>query len=203
MMNHHPHPSFRIAIIESNSLARFGLESILEQIVPQEMICCFAEFSQFQKAGVDNFAHYFVSSQIYFEHSAFFISYSSRTIVLAGGVQSSQLTGVRTLDVSLSEKELMLAIRQLHNRGHHSPSGDDSRPKHPTPQHQSLSGREIEVLVLITRGFINKEIADRLNISITTVITHRKNIMEKLGVRSVSALTVYAVMRGYVDPDMI
>ena len=55
----------------------------------------------------------------------------------------------------------------------------------------------------IAQGLINKEIADRLNIGITTVITHRKNIMDKLGMKSVSALTIYAVMHGYVDISKI
>ena len=50
---------------------------------------------------------------------------------------------------------------------------------------------------------INKEIADALSISLTTVISHRKNISEKLGIRSLSGLTVYAVMRGYVEPDSL
>ena len=63
--------------------------------------------------------------------------------------------------------------------------------------------REIEVLSLVARGFINKEIADKLNISLATVITHRKNITEKLGIKSVSGLTIYAVMRGYVEADSI
>ena len=53
------------------------------------------------------------------------------------------------------------------------------------------------------QGYINKEIADQLNIGLTTVITHRKNIMEKLGMKSVSALTIYAVMHGYVDINKI
>ena len=66
-----------------------------------------------------------------------------------------------------------------------------------------LSDREIEVLSLIVQGYINKEIADQLNIGMTTVITHRKNIMDKLGVKSVSALTIYAVMHGYVDINKI
>ena len=57
----------------------------------------------------------------------------------------------------------------------------------------------MEVLSLIARGYINKEIADMLCISLTTVISHRKNIMDKLGIRSVSGLTIYAVMHGYVD----
>ena len=43
----------------------------------------------------------------------------------------------------------------------------------PEVHQEILSAREIEVLVLITKGLINKEIADKLNISLTTVITHR------------------------------
>ena len=66
-----------------------------------------------------------------------------------------------------------------------------------------LSAREIEVLVLITKGLINKEIADKLNISLTTVITHRKNIMEKLHAKSVATLAIYAVMHGIVPVDQI
>ena len=50
---------------------------------------------------------------------------------------------------------------------------------------------------------INKEIADLLCIGLTTVITHRKNIQEKLGIKSVSALTIYAVMHGFVDINHI
>ena len=56
---------------------------------------------------------------------------------------------------------------------------------------------------LIVLGHINKEIADRLCIGLSTVITHRKNIMEKLHIRSVSALTIYAVTHGYVNIDDI
>ena len=66
-----------------------------------------------------------------------------------------------------------------------------------------LSSREIEVLSLIAKGLMNKEIADRLNIALTTVISHRKNIQEKLGVKTVSALTIYAVMHGLVDINRI
>lgn len=61
-----------------------------------------------------------------------------------------------------------------------------------------LSQREIEVLCLIAKGHLNKEIADKLNISINTVLTHRKNITTKLGIKSVSGLSVYAMMNGYI-----
>ena len=66
-----------------------------------------------------------------------------------------------------------------------------------------LSARETEVLALIVRGFINKEIADRLSISLPTVITHRKNICDKLHLRSVSSLTIYAVTHGIVSAEEI
>lgn len=66
-----------------------------------------------------------------------------------------------------------------------------------------LTPREIEVLVLLTKGLINKEIAEKLHISLTTVISHRKNITEKLGIKSASGLAIYAVMHGYIDADSI
>ena len=70
-------------------------------------------------------------------------------------------------------------------------------------QQKILTDREIEVMSLIVKGYINKEIANKLNIALATVITHRKNIMDKLGFKSVSALTIYAVMHGYVDINNI
>ena len=63
-----------------------------------------------------------------------------------------------------------------------------------------LSGREIDVLRLVASGMINKQIADTLNLSINTVLTHRKNITAKLGIKSVSGLSFYAMMNGIIDP---
>jgi DNA-binding CsgD family transcriptional regulator len=57
-----------------------------------------------------------------------------------------------------------------------------------------LSEREIEILKLIALGYTNKEIGDKLFISIHTVITHRKNITSKLGIKTIAGLTVYAIL---------
>ena len=62
-----------------------------------------------------------------------------------------------------------------------------------------MSPRETEVTILLAKGCINKEIADNLNIGLTTVITHRKNIMEKLHARSLADIIIYAVVNGLVD----
>ena len=96
----------------------------------------------------------------------------------------------------------MKSILKLHQHAHQKGFPPEAVPPRRTIEHE-LSAREIEVLALITKGLINKEIADKLNISLTTVITHRKNITEKLGIKSVSGLTIYAVMNGYVEADRI
>lgn len=66
-----------------------------------------------------------------------------------------------------------------------------------------LSAREQEVLILIAKGFSNKKIAESLYISVHTVISHRKNISEKTGIKSVSGLTVYAILHNLVDPEYL
>ena len=62
-----------------------------------------------------------------------------------------------------------------------------------------LSAREKEILVSVAQGLLNKEIADKHNISINTVITHRKNITRKTGIKTVPGLTVYAILNNLID----
>lgn len=63
-----------------------------------------------------------------------------------------------------------------------------------------LTNREIEILKLIVQGHMNKEVADKLNISLNTVLSHRKNIISKTGIKTVSGLTFYAISNGYASP---
>ena len=64
-----------------------------------------------------------------------------------------------------------------------------------------LSKRETDVLIAVAKGMMNKEIADQMNISIHTVISHRKNITRKTGIKSVSGLTVYALLNNLINED--
>ena len=66
-----------------------------------------------------------------------------------------------------------------------------------------LSNRELDVLVCVAKGMTNKDISDMLNISVHTVITHRKNIVRKTGIKSVSGLTVYALLNNLVEESEI
>lgn len=68
---------------------------------------------------------------------------------------------------------------------------------------QAISLRELDVLRLVAQGFMNKEIADKLNISMHTVLSHRKNITAKLGIKTVSGLIFYCISNGHISADEI
>jgi DNA-binding NarL/FixJ family response regulator len=76
-------------------------------------------------------------------------------------------------------------VRQMERRG-----VDDS--------YDLLTGREREILQLIAEGRTNKEVATMLNISLTTVETHRTHILQKLGLHSIPELILYAVRKGII-----
>jgi DNA-binding NarL/FixJ family response regulator len=71
------------------------------------------------------------------------------------------------------------------------------------PENASLSERELSILKLVALGHTNNEIADKLFISAHTVMTHRKNITRKLGIKTVSGLTVYAILNQLIKIEEI
>ncbi len=66
-----------------------------------------------------------------------------------------------------------------------------------------LTKRETAVLVQLAQGKTNKEVADALNVSVHTVISHRKNITHKTGIKSVAGLTVYAMLNNLIDESSL
>ena len=99
---------------------------------------------------------------------------------------------------SVEDDVLVPMVRMLEKRTHRS-----SRVSEGSGEKEELSEREKEILVSVAMGMLNKEIADKFNISIYTVISHRKNITRKIGIRSVAGLTVYALMNGLLDINEI
>lgn len=74
-------------------------------------------------------------------------------------------------------------------------SKNDSLPEAKEP----LSNREKEIITLVVKGMTNKEIADKLFLSVHTVITHRRNIARKLEIHSATGLTIYAIVNKLVE----
>lgn len=71
-------------------------------------------------------------------------------------------------------------------------------PKTEADTNSQLSSRELEILSLVAKGLSNRKIADKLFISIHTVITHRKNITAKLGIKTIAGLTMYASINNLI-----
>lgn len=188
-----------IAVIAPSILTALGMKSILEKIIPMAEVEVFNDVHALEESGMERYFHFFTAAPLFVRHSALFRPYRRRVILLAGGSVPPELADMRCLDILRSEEELVRDIMHMHRSVHHD--AHDPAPDASAAQGPVLSAREAEVLALIARGHINKEIAQRLGIGLTTVISHRRNLMEKLGIRSVSGLTLYAVTRGYVEAD--
>lgn len=72
-------------------------------------------------------------------------------------------------------------------------------PEEEEDNSESLSQREKEIVICVVKGMTNKEIAEKLFLSIHTVITHRRNISRKLQIHSASGLTIYAIVNKLVE----
>ena len=191
----------RMAVIASNTLTAVGLRTILDKIIPFAEVCLYQSFEHLAEQGADEFAHYFVDSQTFTEHSAFFTARNRRTILLTTSAQPVNADATAYINIGNSEEQIVRDILRLHGRGH--AHGHPSYAPSHAPVKRELTPRESEVLAMIARGMLNKQIADRMGISLTTVISHRRNITEKLGIKSVAALTIYAVTRGYIDAESV
>ena len=188
-----------IAVIAPSILTALGMKSILEKIIPMAEVEVFNDVHALEESGMERYFHFFTAAPLFVRHSALFRPYRRRVILLAGGSVPPELADMRRLNILRSEEELVRDIMHMHRSVHHD--AHDPAPDASAAQGPVLSAREAEVLALLARGHINKEIAQRLGIGLTTVISHRRNLMEKLGIRSVSGLTLYAVTRGYVEAD--
>ena len=196
-----------IAIIHPNTLAALGLASIIEKIMPMAEVTCFSGYAELEDSG-GRFFHYFISPEVLIENAQFFLAHIRQTIILVEGGERGRLPrDFHTLDCTQSEEQLTHAFIRLAEMAHGKHTQHPSVSQIPTQQHDQqpspLSQREIEVLQLLTKGYINKEIADKLCVSLPTVVTHRKNITDKLGIKSVSALTVYALTHGLIKVEDI
>ncbi len=97
-----------------------------------------------------------------------------------------------SIPVSVSKEDLSKKLNQIL-----------SNTKSNITENNVLSEREITILKEVALGLTNKEISDRLCISMHTVITHRKNITAKLGIKTISGLTVYAILNNIISPTAL
>ena len=191
-MNSPKMPTPRFAILSRNALVSLGLKALLERTLPGVEVAHFTSLEELlEEECHEHFFHYFIDREVVVQHRELLLKKLHRTICLTQG----EVVEGHSLNIAQSEAAIVRDLMRIRHHGH--PAEGHGAPR-PRPEKQ-LTPRETEVLRLITRGLINKEIADRLGVSITTVISHRRNLTRKLGIRTTSALTIYAMMNGYIN----
>lgn len=177
----------KVLIVTPDRLTGIGLRSILET--------CFAPAtvmvsSMLDPARLTRYDYVFLSADVYIRHHALFVATKAPIIILTrDNLQHDQHRYPLILWTAQEEAGIMEDLAKLQRRPRSTVNAKTS----------TLSSREIEVLKLVAGGHINKHIADALSISLHTVISHRKNITGKLGIKTVSGLTMYAVLNGLVS----
>jgi DNA-binding NarL/FixJ family response regulator len=202
----------QVVIIDSNTLICIGMRAILADIIPFAEISIYKSLEEYNSEihTVEPF-HFFVGKEIIMNSGGFFADHVKKTIVIALSEEEESalfVAGYRTVVSFGPEDEVIKSLLKIHQSAHsggyhgfeRSPVGG-RRPL--AVSMNKLSEREKEVLILVVKGFINKEIAEVLNVAVTTVISHRKNISEKLDIKSPGKLAIYAVLNRLVSIDEI
>lgn len=181
-----------LAIVMTDTLRRLGLEYLLRSVADKCLIDSYDSFDIFLASDVDRYHIAFMEDSIAMLHSDFFRGRKIRLVPIYTNpidpnAYDESLSGVCTFsDRTEIRTALLNSIKKRNLESALSASKD-------------LSQRELEVLKEVAIGKTNKEIADSLDISMNTVMTHRKNITSKLGIKTVSGLTFYALMNGILS----
>lgn len=189
----------QIVIIMENTLGSMALRSLLSDITPNVDVLCYSSTDEYLKSPAKFVVHFFISTAVAFNNAEMFRPMMRRTIVITEGPATIfTLSGFRTLDITQSEQHIVRAMLRMRSEGHHTNSPEHSLATADDEHNMLLSAREQDVLALVVKGYINKEIADELNITLATVVFHRNNIYDKLHTRSIGRLTIYAVLNNIV-----
>ncbi|MDO5572058.1 MAG: helix-turn-helix transcriptional regulator [Bacteroidales bacterium] len=181
--------SKKIAIISPFSLVNYGLRQLMIEYFDQINCHIFSSVEQMMDSLPDSYDLYFVISEPVLINYDFFLPRKAKTIVMTLGSENYNSTSFFTLPLYSGLSQTIDSLQSMLEKLS-SHSAEDNQ--------EELSSREIDVLKLIAKGKMNKEIAEILFISLNTVLTHRKNITAKLGIKTVSGLTFYAMMNGYI-----
>lgn len=193
-----PERKRQIAVITSDTIRYLGLYQLLTVYFAPVEVARFGSFETFAAEGAEGYDYYLTSPETFLLNADFFLPRKNKTMVWveAGSPAANSSSSFSYfLPVAVSQEILIERLQEFF--------ASEWLPVAAGEGGKELSGREIEVLQLIVKGAINKEIADRLSISLNTVLTHRKNITAKLGIKTVPGLTFYALMNGYISADEI
>lgn len=186
----------RIVIIEPSFIIQKGICALLDGVSSFTVVHCLPDLQRIEERIAPLFADIFIINPSLFafhQQPIIHTFFPDKTLVALqydyfDAEVLKQFAAIITLfDDATKIKEKLLRMT-MSEESEENPS-----------ENEELSEREKEILICVAKGLMNKEIASTLSISIHTVISHRKNIIKKIGIKSVSGLTVYALLNNLID----
>jgi DNA-binding NarL/FixJ family response regulator len=194
----------RIIIIEPSSVIRQGIKSLLNNKAPElSIVKEYSDLQSFQESRIDVDVDILlinpatVSFYKQFNIRTLFFDYPETALVaiLYGYVDAATLSSFDGMldiydDALIMAQKLRKIAKEFVGLQNNNNGGNID-----------LSEREKEILIAVAKGMTNKEIAERLCISSHTVISHRKNITRKTGIKTISGLTIYAIFNNLISQE--
>lgn len=191
-----------IAIIESSNILIEGLAKVLENGLEFKIAKIFRSPANPQNLVLNNIDILIVNPRFFGENQITKYLHDWREeneelsiVALQTSYLSSPISSLFDAIIELDDDNQTI-LGKLKNLASKEISNE-------TSESFELSSREKDVLVAIAKGLQNKEIADQLNISVYTVMAHRKNITKKTGIKSIAGLTVYALLNNLLSQSDI
>lgn len=193
-----PKKRYRIVVLEPSPMVTAGIKTLLSSQPELEVVHCFTDLLHYQERAVTLHPDMLIVNPV-------MIDYSKRQHVRTLFAQDLLLFALLyhyadaetlkqyngTIEINDDAAAIVRKLKQAIENNNNVPME--------TGEGYELSERENEILAAVAKGLTNKEIADMHNISIHTVISHRKNITRKTGIKTVSGLTVYALLNNLID----
>ncbi|MDL2227357.1 LuxR C-terminal-related transcriptional regulator [Odoribacter sp. OttesenSCG-928-L07] len=192
---------YKLIIVEPSEIIRSGLEKLFNESYMFRIIDSFNSYSSFKEGSHNLTAEIIIINPILIDnekqHSIKSLFHEFSEVGIVALIYSHISSDIlRQYDGIIEINDTFGKIESILNS---ALKVTDS--KKDLYNNHELTDREKDVLIAVAKGLMNKEIADKLNISIHTVISHRKNITRKTGIKSVSGLTVYALINNLIDKE--
>jgi len=194
--------NYRTVIIEPSQIIQEGIKLFLEKNPCLKVTACFSDIQSFENKLIKE------DFQVILCNPAIIQCYRPVNIrKLFVGYPDVCLIAILYQYVDSETLQYFDGILDIYGEGQQMPKKilkilETAHPKtDPTTENVELSDREKEILIALAQGLANKEIADKLCISTHTVISHRKNIVRKTGIKTVAGLTLYALFNNLISQD--
>ncbi len=193
----------KFIIIESSPVIRQGLVSLFKDNPDFSVQNTYSDLQSFQDSKTEDVPDIiFINPAIIHPHKTFpikalFADYTFTIFVAiiykyVNPEILNEFDGI--LDIYDETSVILSKLQETLKKNYH-------RKKTQDDENVDLSEREKEILASVALGLTNKEIADKHFISIHTVVSHRKNITRKTGIKTVSGLTLYAMFNNLISPS--